>query len=61
MKTYKHLYPQLCSFDNLYLAYLKAKKGKSGKAPVADFMRKPSARDANSPILPIPYSPISNL
>lgn len=40
MKTYKHLYPQLCSFDNLYLAYLKAKKGKSGKAPVAEFMRK---------------------
>lgn len=40
MKTYKHIYPQLCSFENLYLAYLKAKKGKSGKAPVAEFMRK---------------------
>lgn len=40
MKTYKHLYPQITSFENLYLAYLDAKKGKSGKAPVAEFMRK---------------------
>ncbi len=40
MKTYKNLYPQMCSFDNLYLAYLLAKKGKSGKSTVADFMRK---------------------
>jgi len=40
MKTYKHLYPQVCSFENLHLAYLKAKKGKSGKPPVAAFMRK---------------------
>ena len=39
MKTYKHLYPKLCSFENLYAAYLAAKKGKSGKTPVADFMR----------------------
>ncbi len=40
MKTYKHLYPQVCSFENLYSAYLAAKKGKSAKAPVALFMRK---------------------
>lgn len=40
MKTYKHLYPQLCSFENLHLAFLKAKKGKSSKEPVAAFMRK---------------------
>ncbi len=40
MKTYKHLYPDLCGFENLYLAYLLAKKGKSGKTSVADFMRK---------------------
>jgi len=39
MKTYKHLYARLCSFENLFLAYQKAKKGKSSKAPVADFMR----------------------
>jgi hypothetical protein len=40
LKTYKNLYPQMCSFDNLYLAYLLAKKGKSGKSTVAEFMRK---------------------
>ena len=40
MKTYKHLYPSLCSFENLYDAYLAAKKGKSGKDSVASFMRK---------------------
>ena len=40
MKTYKHLYPQLCSFENLYAAYLAAKKGKSGKTAVADFMHR---------------------
>jgi len=39
MKTYRHLYPQLYSFENLYMAYLAAKKGKSCKSPVADFMR----------------------
>jgi len=40
MKTYKHLYPGVCSFENLYAAYLAAKKGKSGKDSVASFMRK---------------------
>lgn len=40
MRTYKHLYQPLCSFENLYLAYEKAKKGKSGKEAVAAFMRK---------------------
>ena len=39
MKTYKHLYPQITSFENLYAAYLAARKGKSRKAPVAEFMR----------------------
>jgi RNA-directed DNA polymerase len=40
MKTYKHLYPLLCSFENLHAAFLAAKKGKSSKAPVASFMRR---------------------
>ena len=31
MKTYKHLYPQVCDFENLYLAYRKARKGKRGE------------------------------
>lgn len=39
MKTYKHLYPQVCDFENLYLAYRKARKGKRGKAYVAEFER----------------------
>ncbi len=39
MKTYKHLYPQVCDFENLYLAYRKARKGKRGKAYVAGFER----------------------
>ncbi len=31
------MYTQLCSFENLYLAYRKARKGKRGKPPVAAF------------------------
>jgi retron-type reverse transcriptase len=37
MKTYKHLYPQICAFDNLYRAYRDARKGKRDKAQVARF------------------------
>jgi RNA-directed DNA polymerase len=37
VKTYRDLYPQVCSFDNLYLGYLAARKGKRGKEPVASF------------------------
>ena len=37
MKTYKHLYPKVWNWDNLYVAYRRARKGKRGKAPVADF------------------------
>jgi len=40
MKTYRHLYPQVCHFENLYLAYRKARKGKRGKAHAAEFERK---------------------
>lgn len=39
MKTYKHLYPQVCDFENLYLAYRKARKGKRGRAQPAMFER----------------------
>ena len=31
------LYPQICSFENLYQAYRKARKGKRGKESVARF------------------------
>ncbi len=35
MKTHKHLYPQVYSFENLLIAYYKARKGKRGKGQVA--------------------------
>lgn len=37
MKTYKNLYVKLCSFENLKLAYKKARKGKSKKQYVKAF------------------------
>ena len=37
MTTYTNLFEQICSFENLYLAYRKARKGKRGKASTASF------------------------
>jgi len=37
MKTYKNLYPQICSWDNVYRAWRKARKGKRGREPAATF------------------------
>ncbi len=37
MKTYRSLYPKIWDFENLYLAYRKARKGKRGKPPAAAF------------------------
>ncbi len=37
MKTYKNLYPQIISFENLYLAYRQARKGKRDREVVANF------------------------
>ncbi|HSF80715.1 MAG TPA: RNA-directed DNA polymerase [Anaerolineales bacterium] len=39
MKSYRNLYPAVYDFENLYLAYRKARKGKRGKVPVAAFER----------------------
>ncbi len=39
MKTYKHLYPQVYDFENLYLAWRKARKGKRGFEGPAAFER----------------------
>ena len=36
-RSYDHLYPQLTSFENLYLAFRKAAKGKRGQPSVAVF------------------------
>ena len=37
MKTYRHLYPQVWDWENLYLAWRKARKGKRGLEPAATF------------------------
>jgi len=37
VKTYGHLYHQVWAWDNLYLAYRQARKGKRGKSPAASF------------------------
>lgn len=37
MKTYKNLWLRLCSFENLFDAYVKAKRGKSGNPKVQEF------------------------
>ena len=37
MKTYRNLYPQVYNFENLYLAYRRARRGKRGRVEVASF------------------------
>jgi len=37
MKTYRNLYPNLCSYENLELAFRKARKKKTTKQYVMDF------------------------
>ena len=37
MKTYRNLYPLIYAFNNLYLAYVKARRGKRYKAEVLRF------------------------
>ena len=37
MKIYDNLYPNLYEWDNLYLAYRKARKGKRNRPPAATF------------------------
>src|SRR5689334_1324978 len=37
MKTYKHQFEQLCSFDNLWAAYAQARRGKRSRPDVAAF------------------------
>lgn len=39
VKTYRNLYAQMCSFENLYRAYRAARKCKRGKEAVAAFER----------------------
>lgn len=37
MKTYRHLYPEITSFTNLYAAFRKARRGKRDRPEVAAF------------------------
>jgi len=37
MKTYKHLYEKICSYENLFLAYKRARKGKTKKRYIIVF------------------------
>jgi len=39
MKTYKNLYPQICEFDNIHFAYLKARRAKRFKHEVLAFSK----------------------
>ncbi len=39
MKTYKNLYPKLCSYKNLALAFRKASKGKNKKHYIIEFKK----------------------
>ncbi len=36
-RSYRNLYPSICSFENLYLAWRKARKGKRRRSEVAAF------------------------
>ena len=38
-RQYTNLYPQVCAWENLELAYRRARKGKRGRAPAANFER----------------------
>ena len=40
MKPYTDLYPQICNWENIERAYRRARRGKRGRAPAADFERK---------------------
>ena len=37
LKTFTNLYPKITTFENLYLAYRQARKGKRANVAVADF------------------------
>lgn len=59
MKTYRHLYDKLCSYGNLYLAYKKARKGKTKKSYVVRFERnfKQSLLDIQHELINKTYKP----
>jgi hypothetical protein len=55
MKTYRNLYSQVWSFENLYLAWRKARKGKRSRPQVARFERVQEAELRDFTYEPGPY------
>ena len=52
MKAYRDLYPRVCDFENLYLAYRRARKGKRGRPEVAASILRTFARYVDGGMLP---------
>jgi len=48
LKTLRYLYPRVCAWENLELAYRKARKGKRTRKPAA-FIQAPSPRLGDVP------------
>ena len=57
MRTYRCLYPQLCTFEKLYRAYRAARKGKRGKERVAAFEREQELLQLQAELLGETYTP----
>ncbi|MDP1695982.1 MAG: reverse transcriptase domain-containing protein [archaeon] len=59
MKTQKKLYEKLCSYENLYLAYKKARKGKSKKESVQIFDKdvERNLRELQEELITLKYKP----
>lgn len=59
MKTRKNLYDKLCSYDNIYLAYKKARKGKVKKDSVTEFDKnlEQNIRKLQEELINLTYNP----
>ena len=59
MKTYRSLYPQVVAWENLELAYRRARKGKRGRGPVAafEFDRERNLTELHAELLQQTYRP----
>lgn len=59
MKTYKDLYARVCAFENLYAAYLAARRGKRQRAAVAqfEFLLEPNLLQLQNELQTLTYRP----
>jgi RNA-directed DNA polymerase len=59
LKTYCHLYPQVCAWENLELAYRRARKGKRARKPAAvfEFDRERNLTELQEELLQKTYRP----